>query len=78
MKDIYKLQLLEETFTDRQIHGSSVLSIRRVPGGWIFTEIIDSQGDGTDFNTRLSCVFVPYNDEFKPKQETTTTEPFVV
>jgi hypothetical protein len=65
MKNIYNLDLFEETFSEREQHGSRVLSIRRVPGGWIFTEFEDSHGDGSDVQSRLSSVFVPYNDEFK-------------
>ena len=65
MKDIYKLELFEETFEDREQYGNSGLSVRRVPGGWIFTNFEDSHEDGNAIQSRLSSVFVPYNEEFK-------------
>lgn len=72
MKDIYKLELFEETFGEREPHDSRVLSVRRVPGGWIFTELQDSQGDGNNVQQRLSAVFVPYSDEFETKGKSST------
>ncbi len=78
MKNIYDLKLLEETFQDREQHSTRGLSVRRVPGGWIFTEFDDSQGDGSDIQTRLSSVFVPYNEEFRTKSKPSFTEPSVV
>lgn len=78
MKNIYDLKLLEETFQDREQHSTRVLSVRRVPGGWIFTEFDDSQGDGNDIQTRLSSVFVPYNEEYKTNSEPNFIEPSVV
>lgn len=65
MKNIYKLELFEETSQDREPHSTSLFSVRRVPGGWIFTNFEDSHEDGNAIQSRLSSVFVPYNDEFK-------------
>jgi hypothetical protein len=75
MKNIYNLDLLEETFGYREQYGSRVLSVRRVPGGWIFTELHDSQGDGNNVQQRLSSVFVPYSDEFKEKNAPAMSDP---
>lgn len=69
MKNIYELELFEETFQEREKYSPSALSVRRVPGGWIFTDFQDSQEEGNVIQTRLSSVFVPYNDEFKNKNK---------
>ena len=39
-------------------HVDSLTSVKRVPGGWIYTEQNDSL-------TALAMVFIPYNDEFR-------------
>ncbi|WP_432221270.1 hypothetical protein ACRASX_11115 [Flavobacterium sp. TMP13] len=65
MKNIYELKLMEETFQDREQYSQSALSVRRVPGGWIFTDFEDSPEDNAT-QARLSSVFVPYNEEFHP------------
>jgi len=78
MKNIYNLELFEETFQDRDQYGSRVLSVRRVPGGWIFTEFEESIGEENDCQKRLSSVFVPYNEEFKNKVEPNFTEPSII
>lgn len=51
MKSIYELNINE-------FLGTEDYFIRRVPGGWIYTE----KGDN------ISSCFVPYNDEFKLKE----------
>ena len=52
--DIYALDL------HVQIEVVDALHVRRVPGGWIYTEY---DKDGED--TYISSVFVPFNNEFK-------------
>ena len=69
MKNIYDLKLFEETFQDREQYDTRFLSVRRVPGGWLFTEFEESIGEGNDCQKRLSSVFVPYNEEFKTKNK---------
>lgn len=68
MKDIYELELLEETFLEKDRLDPRSNSVRRVPGGWIFTEFHDSQNESNDRHTAISSVFVPHNDEFKEKK----------
>lgn len=75
MKDIYKLELLEVTFIEREQYDNSGLSIRRVPGGWIFTSFEDSHEDGNAIQSRLSSVFVPYSEEFRTKEEFKMADP---
>jgi hypothetical protein len=74
MKNIYALELLEETFEQREQYNPRSLSVRRVPGGWIFTEFEDSSEESA-IQVRLSSVFVPYNDEFKPKSKPNMSDP---
>ena len=66
MKDIYDLKLFEST----QLPGfnptdSSGCLIRRVPGGWTFTQWEDSHSEDNYKQTSLASVFVPYDPEFK-------------
>lgn len=77
MKDIYSLELLEMTRFDTDT--DCYTTITRVPGGWIFTENYDSFFDGSkNTNTNMSSVFVPYNDEFKPKEEPKMSDPSLI
>jgi hypothetical protein len=58
MKDIYSLELFEATVLSKE-HAAEYLKVRRVPGGWTFTECsndIDHDGNQT---TQMSSVFVP-------------------
>ena len=55
-KDIYKLKLHEEV----QIGADF---IRRVPGGWIYTEYTESLV-GTGYTCVSKC-FVPFDNEFQ-------------
>lgn len=64
MKDIYNLKLMESTTVENDQESHTV--VKRVPGGWIFTEHIQSFFESNDRNTNISSVFVPYNDEFHP------------
>jgi hypothetical protein len=66
MKNIYNLELFEETFFEREPHSPRSQSVRRVPGGWTFTEFYDSQSETNDVNTSISTVFIPYNDSDHP------------
>lgn len=65
MKDIYKMRLAE--FTRIDTSEDSFTTVLRVPGGWIFTEHMESNPVNKD-NTimNISSVFVPYSDEFHP------------
>jgi ribosomal protein S27E len=56
--DIYGLDLHDQFYD----HGGTLI-ITRVPGGWIYTTYFEngSRAQGT------SSVFVPFNDEFKPR-----------
>jgi hypothetical protein len=65
MKNIYNLDLFEETFAESDQHDPRSFSVRRVPGGWICTEFEESRQESNDVHVRLSSVFVPYSDEFK-------------
>lgn len=69
MKNIYDLKLFEEIFEDREQYGNSGLSVRRVPGGWIFTDFEDSHEENNTVQSRLSSVFVPYDEEFHPRHK---------
>lgn len=77
MKNIYALDLLEETFEKKDQYNPRSLSIRRVPGGWIFTEFEDSSEESS-IQVRISAVFVPYNDEFKPRTKTNMSDPSIM
>jgi hypothetical protein len=74
MKNIYALDLLEETFAEREPYNPRSLSVRRVPGGWIFTEFEDSSEESA-IQVRLSSVFVPYSDEFKKSSNFNMSDP---
>lgn len=54
-KKLYDLDLHEE------IEITTELSVIRVPGGWIYSELVC----GTD-EMSSTLVFVPYNNEFSP------------
>jgi hypothetical protein len=62
MKNVYELRLFEETFLEREPHSPRSQSVRRVPGGWTFTEFYDSQSETNEVSTSISTVFIPYND----------------
>ena len=65
MKDIYTLKLNEYTRMDTS--EDSFITILRVPGGWIFTEHMESFPVNKESAVmNLSSVFVPYNEEFHP------------
>lgn len=65
MKDIYALKLMESVTIENDLE--SYTTVQRVPGGWIFTEYVESHSDGSnDRSTNISSVFVPYNEEFHP------------
>jgi hypothetical protein len=67
MEDIYSLKLFESVIIRETADTFDGLTVRRVPGGWIFTEWTTSADVSADKNhTRISSVFVPYNDEFLP------------
>ena len=75
-KTIYDLELFE-TIEIKTNMESSGLMVRRVPGGWIFTEwdnSINEQG----VQNRLSSSFIPFNNEFEPKKELNMQEPFII
>ena len=80
MHDIYKLDLLEElVLNNRMKDDESRLSVRRVPGGWVFTTYELSEEEcSNNFQHRLSSVFVPFSDEFKPKAEFRGSEPSII
>lgn len=54
-KSIYEIKLHEKTYVD------AAVSVRRVPGGWIYFY----KGAGASYT---SC-FVPYHKEFYPEKE---------
>lgn len=55
IKNFYSLRPFTEIKIGRQL-------ITRVPGGWIFTNYNSGEKE-----LSMTSVFVPYNDEFKPK-----------
>lgn len=74
MTDIHGLKFMETIRIDNDLE--SYTCVQRVPGGWIFTEYLESHFDGSnDTNTNISSVFVPYNDEFKTKEEFKMADP---
>ena len=62
MKDIYKLELHEETETP--IGWGLRYNIRRVPGGWIYQGINRSRSGHDEF---MSACFVPLDNESLPQ-----------
>ena len=74
MVDIYGLKFMETISINNDLESHTC--VQRVPGGWIFTEYLDSHFDGSnDTNTNISSVFVPYNDEFKVKNAPNMSDP---
>lgn len=62
-KEMYELEL--NKIINMNVYVDEWASIRRVPGGWIyFTKEYTSSGE-----LNGSSVFVPYSDEFKPKEK---------
>lgn len=75
-KSIYDLKLNE------QIKIDSNLSILRVPGGWIYeyarqTANITGRAN-VEKSLAVSCVFVPYNEEFNNKDSAYETRGVVI
>lgn len=59
--DIYKLKLHDQS---RLFD----LLVTRVPGGWIY-RFTDLQESGNSVAVSCSQVFVPFSNEFQPKQK---------
>lgn len=68
--NIYNLKLLEYVESSGVSSGQIIegCKIRRVPGGWIFTDFTRNVQNG-DIDIILSSVFVPFNDEFQYKSD---------
>jgi len=57
MDKLYEMELHESV----GLKGKEFIDIRRVPGGWIYTNYMESQGN----TYNLSSCFVPFDNEFR-------------
>ena len=64
-KDIYKLELFEVSYIRSSKEANDGVAVRRVPGGWTFTEWENTGSENP--MTVISATFVPYNEEFLKK-----------
>lgn len=79
MKNIYELDLHEsiDLRSSQSSEKSSVNTVTRVPGGWIYEYKKSANSRGGGVAVTVSGVFVPLNDEFKTKGEFKMTDPNV-
>lgn len=69
MKSIYELNLHET------LEMSSSLSCIRVPGGWIYNHVSESQDmNGKVVDYYKSSVFIPFDNEFQGKWKQASDE----
>ena len=68
MDNIYELELFDETTFKQYDDDLNGVTVRRVPGGWIFTEWNERANYDAEVQTMvLSSTFVPWNTEFEEK-----------
>lgn len=62
---IYTMDLFETKIIRLSNDQENGVSVRRVPGGWTFTEFENNRDHNGNEALAISSVFVPYNEEFK-------------
>jgi len=61
MKNIYQLALNEETSIDKSEFKNT--TVRRVPGGWLYTTEIINVDDNDNYISSLTSSFVPFSKQ---------------
>ncbi len=66
--EIYSMKLHDELTIYKSVKSNviSVTSVRRVPGGWIYSSFMGEGGIVSKLaNAVMTSVFVPFNDQFQ-------------
>jgi len=61
MKNIFQLVLNEETSIEKSEFKNT--TVRRVPGGWIYTTEVTNADDNDNYTSSLSSTFVPFSKQ---------------